>query len=75
MPTQNGRRPPRGIRIHRSSRLSPNEGTVHQGIPVTTVARTLLDYADVASPQSLKRAIDESDHRQLFDLHSLTCRR
>ena len=71
VPTQNGRRPPKGIRIHRSGRLSPTEVTVHQGIPVTTVARTLLDYADVASRQSLKRAIDESDRRQLFDLNAL----
>ena len=71
VPSQNGRRRRPGIRIHRSGRLSPAEVTVHLGIPVTTVARTLLDYADVASQPSLKRAIDESEYRRHFDLTAL----
>jgi hypothetical protein len=71
VPSQNGRRRRPGIRIHRSGRLSPAEVTVHLGIPVTTVARTLLDLADVASRQSLKRAIDESEYRRRFDLQAL----
>jgi hypothetical protein len=71
VPTQNGRRGRRGIRVHRSGRLSPAEVTVQEGIPVTTVARTLLDYADVASQPSLKRAIDESEYRRRFDLRAV----
>jgi hypothetical protein len=71
VPTQAGRGRPRGIRVHRSGRLPPAEVTVHEGIPVTTVARTLLDFADTASRQSLKRAIDESEHRRRFDLDAI----
>ena len=68
VPSQAGRaRRPR-IRIHRSRRLAPEDVTIHEGIPVTTVARTLLDLADVLSKQALKRAIDESEYRRLFDL-------
>ena len=43
-----------------------------QGIPVTTVARTLLDLADVLDPQALRRAITEAEYRKRFDLTALT---
>ena len=71
VPTRTGRTRRAGIRVHRSGRLAPTEVTVHDGIPVTTVARTLLDYADTATRQSVKRAIDESEYRRLFDLTAL----
>jgi very-short-patch-repair endonuclease len=71
VPSYNGRRAPKGIRIHRSGRLGPTEVTVHEGIPVTTIPRTLLDLADILSPQALKRAIDEADYRNRFDLTAL----
>jgi len=54
VPSRNGRRAQRGIRIHRSGRLSPDEVTMRQGIPVTMLARTLLDLADVLERQALK---------------------
>lgn len=70
VPVRSGRRHRDGIRIHRT-RLSPEDVTVHGGIPVTTVARTLLDLADQLNPQALKRAIDEAEYRRLFDLAAL----
>jgi very-short-patch-repair endonuclease len=42
-----------------------------EGIPVTTVARTLLDLADVLAPQSLKRTIDEAEYRNKLDMASV----
>jgi very-short-patch-repair endonuclease len=71
IPSRAGRRRRHGIRIHRSGRLSPKELTVKDGIPVTTLARTLLDLADVLPDQPLKRAIDESEYRRLFDLNAV----
>jgi very-short-patch-repair endonuclease len=71
VPSKNGRRKRPGIRLHRSGRLAPEEVTVHEDIPTTTVARTLLDLADVLPTQALKRAIDESERQRLFDLTSL----
>ena len=71
VPSQNGRRSRDGIRIHRSGRLGAQDVTTQHGIPVTTVARTLLDLADVLSKPALKRAIDESDYLRLFDLTAL----
>jgi hypothetical protein len=57
-----------GIHIHRSRMLSADDQTVKHGIPVTTVARTLLDLAAVVSPQDLLAAIDRAERLQLFDL-------
>jgi hypothetical protein len=71
VPTQNGRIRRAGIRIHRSGRLAPEEVTERNGIPVTTVARTLLDLADVLDHQALKRTISEAEYRGLFDLTAL----
>lgn len=63
-----GRRARRGIVVHRSTDLPPAETTTHRGIPVTTVARTLLDVAAILQPPSLSRAVERSDILELFDL-------
>jgi very-short-patch-repair endonuclease len=44
---------------------------VRLGIPVTTVARTLLDLADVLDPQALRRAITEAEYLNRLDLTAL----
>ena len=71
VPSQNGRSERVGIRIHRSARLAADEVTAQRGISVTTLARTLLDLADVVHPQALRRAITEAEYRGRFDLTSL----
>jgi hypothetical protein len=71
VPSRAGRLSRSGIRIHRSGRLGVQDVTTKDAIPVTTVARTLLDLADVLPKQALKRAIDESEYLRLFDLTSL----
>jgi very-short-patch-repair endonuclease len=71
VPTRAGRTKRTRIRVHRSGRLSPEETTIHEGIPTTTVARTLLDLADVMAPQALERAIGEADYLGLLDMTSL----
>jgi very-short-patch-repair endonuclease len=69
--SQNGRVRRRGLRVHRCRRLPDSEVTVHDGIPVTTVARTLLDLADVLEQQALKRAITEAEYTNQFDLTAI----
>lgn len=71
VPSRSGRPRRKGIRVHRSGRLGAAEVTTKDGIPVTTVARTLLDLADVLSNQALKRAVDESEYQRLFNLTAL----
>jgi hypothetical protein len=59
-----------GIWIHRC-KLRPEEATVHEGIPVTPVARTLFDFAEVAPYQELKRAAEAADRGNLLRLREL----
>lgn len=64
------RRPRPGIRFHRS-RLPPDEVTVEDGIPVTTVPRTLFDLATVLNPRQQERAVNEAEVLRLWDELSL----
>jgi hypothetical protein len=57
-----------GFRIRRSSLLEPRDVTTKDGVPVTTVARTLLDLAGVVPEQHLARAIDRAERLEVFDL-------
>jgi very-short-patch-repair endonuclease len=56
-----------GIWIHRG-RLHPKDRAEHGGIPVTSVARTLFDYAEVVDFQRLERAWEEADRLKLLRL-------
>jgi len=58
------RRP--GITVHRRPGLSPDEVTTHRGIPVTTPACTLVDFAIRLTPAELDRAINEADRLDLI---------
>jgi very-short-patch-repair endonuclease len=53
------------IRLHRS-KVEDNERTVESGIPVTSVARTLLDLAEVVDESRLRRAFEEADRLKLL---------
>lgn len=57
-----------GIRLHRSSTLIAEDVTTHRGIPVTTIARTLLDVAATLTAPSLARTVEQTEIRRLFDL-------
>jgi very-short-patch-repair endonuclease len=52
-------------------RLAPDDLTTHDGIPCTTVARTLVDLAGVVDQRRLGRAVDRTEELRLFDLHAL----
>jgi very-short-patch-repair endonuclease len=55
---------------HRSL-LPDDERTVVDGIPVTTVPRTVLDLAAVGSRRQVERALNEAEVRQLTDRLSI----
>ena len=59
VPTTAGRVKRDGIVVHRQP-LPPAHVTIHQGIPVTTPIRTLLDYAAVAPLNALFRAFEQA---------------
>jgi predicted transcriptional regulator of viral defense system len=61
-PVRSGRQPDRRrIRLHRTGTLTSDEVTVHDAIPVTTAARTLLDLASILRPRELEGAIAQAD--------------
>jgi putative AbiEi antitoxin of type IV toxin-antitoxin system len=52
-----------GVRTRRSRHIDPEDATVCRGIPVTTVARTLVDLAAVLAVAELARACHEAGVR------------
>jgi hypothetical protein len=46
--------------------------TPHQGIPITSVARTLLDLAATVRPDRLERALAQAEHLELYDHRAIT---
>jgi predicted transcriptional regulator of viral defense system len=69
--TTPNRRSPKGIRVHRVRQLQPDDAAVVDCIPVTSVARTLLDLADALQPRQLIRAIEQAERLQLFDMRAI----
>ena len=67
-----GRRPKGPVLVRTYRRLDPADVTVHKGIPVTTVARTLVDLTEVFDSHELANVIHEASYRELFDLEE-TC--
>jgi very-short-patch-repair endonuclease len=62
-----GAHPRDGLVLHRC-KLEPQDRDMIDGIPTTTVARALLDFAETAPYRQLERAIDEAYKQRLFDL-------
>jgi hypothetical protein len=60
------------IRLHHSRSLIACDTTTHQGIPITSVARTLLDLAGTVRPDRLERALAQAEHLELYDHTAIT---
>lgn len=61
----------RGLRIHITRCLDRKDRATHDGIPLTSLPRTLIDLAAVLDRAGLERAIEESDRLGLFDLREV----
>ena len=60
-----------GIAVHRIRHMHPADRALKDGIPVTTVARTLLDLAAAIPLRQLKRALEQAERLRLFDLKAI----
>lgn len=65
-----GRARRRGIVIHRS-RLAPEDRQVIDAIPVTSLARTLLDLGEVSSSTRHRRAYERAERLELLDTRAI----
>lgn len=60
-----------GIAIHRTRVLDADDITTVSGIPVTSVARTLVDLAGQVPHDHLTKAIKEAERQHTFDLRQV----
>ncbi len=60
-----------GIVVHRSRCLHDEDRDAVRGIPVTSVARTIVDLAEVLDETRLVQAVKEAEIRRSFDLNAI----
>lgn len=59
------------IRLHGRRRLAPEDVTTVEGIPVTTVSRTLVDLAEVVAADGLRKALSEAERGRVLDVRGI----
>jgi very-short-patch-repair endonuclease len=69
--TPSRRQPRAPVKVFRHPTLRADEITDLDGIPTTTVARTLLDLAAIVPPHHLRRAVERAVELELFDLTAM----
>ncbi len=62
----------KGVRCHVSRNLPRADTTTIDGIPVTALYRTYLDYAGQAAPRQLTAALEAGQRRNILDLRKLS---
>jgi hypothetical protein len=58
----------KGFILHRSRLIHKEDRALIANIPVTSLARTLVDLADVLPEKQLANAVNEAEIKRLFDL-------
>jgi predicted transcriptional regulator of viral defense system len=61
------------VTVHRTDRLEPMDVSAVDGVPVTTVARTLLDLGGVTDPPVVRQAAQDAVIRDLVQPEDLVC--
>jgi hypothetical protein len=59
-----------GIRVH-SAAIHPDDRAVVDGIPVTSLARTLVDLGDVVLPVQVRNAFVRAEQLRLIDMRAI----
>jgi very-short-patch-repair endonuclease len=56
-----------GVRVHQARRLHADDCAAVRGVPVTSLARTLLDLAETEPFARLERAVEQAERMRLLD--------
>jgi very-short-patch-repair endonuclease len=57
-----------GVRVHHRRSV---DRVMHRGLPVTPLARTLVDFASVAPLERVRKAVAEADFKRRLDLEAI----
>jgi very-short-patch-repair endonuclease len=60
-----------GVLVHMSETLGPDDVVVEEGIPCTSVARTLVDLGDVLDRRAVERAVEQAEILQRLDVRAV----
>jgi very-short-patch-repair endonuclease len=66
VPGRTGRRGPPGVRLHRSKLLQEGDVTEVDGIAVTSLAWTVVDYAAITNARQVRLVLEALDRRRLY---------
>jgi hypothetical protein len=72
MVPRSGERDRAGIRFHRPTIYGSQDRSEFDGIPCTTVARTLVDLGAVLKPHQLERAVEQAELLKVLDVKAIT---
>lgn len=64
-------RAPPGVVIHHVPDLHPDDVTVVDGLPVTSIARTLVDLAEVMDRDELRAAFAQARANGILDMEAV----
>jgi predicted transcriptional regulator of viral defense system len=59
---------PSGVVPHHMPALHPDDVTIVRGVPVTSLARTLVDLAEVLTRDELREAFAQAQARGILDM-------
>ena len=60
-----------GVRIHHTPALHPDDVTVVDGLPVTSISRTLVDLAEILPRDELREVFAEASAKGLLDMDAV----
>jgi len=66
---------PPGVVAHHGPPLHPDDVAIVDGVPVTSVARTLIDLAEMMDPDELRHCFAAAHERGLLDLDQVRAAR
>ncbi len=69
--TERGGRSRPGVRVHRAPDLATADRTLRDRIPVTSLARTLVDLGDVVKPDHVRAAFIRAEQLRLLDMKTV----
>jgi hypothetical protein len=60
-----------GVRVHRVPALHPDDVAVVDGIPVTSISRTLVDLAEILPRTELREVFADARAKGLLDMEAV----